>query len=106
DMLEKRAWADQVQYMVEDYTPQSGHLQIMYPSPVEGIFQPLVKLNQIIKKGQTIGEVLDFTGKTLVNVKAEQNGLVFLLREVPSVNKEDALAGILPIESPGKVQIK
>src|SRR5690606_19358831 len=105
-MLEEKKREPKVQYIVEDNTAESGHLQVMYPSPVTGIFQPVVKLNETVKKGQTIGLLCDLDGTTLSHITAEQAGLLFLLREVPSVKKGDALAGILPIERPGKVEIE
>nr|MBI1232284.1 succinylglutamate desuccinylase [Cytophagales bacterium] len=95
-----------VKYEVEDYRKSSGHLQIMYPSPKDGIFLTKATLGNPIQKGELIGEVYDLNGENNNKIVAEEDGLVFLLRTIPSVKAGEALAGILPISQPGRVHIK
>ena len=95
-----------VKYEVEDHRKSSGHLQIMYPSPIEGIFMSKVKLGNVIHKGDTLGEVWNLNGEDINEIVAKEDGLVFLLRTVPPVRQGDALAGILPISQLGSVIIK
>lgn len=93
---------NEVVYTVEDHTENSGHLQIMHPSPANGIFEPEVNLGEVVKKGQPIGKILNLRSETVVMVPAARDGVVFLLRAIPSVKKGEALGGILPIPEPGK----
>lgn len=98
--------SSKVKYEVEDYRKSSGHLQIMYPSPIEGIFMSKVKLGNVIHKGDTLGEVWNLNGEDINEIVAKEDGLVFLLRTIPPVKVGEALAGILPICQPGSVSIK
>lgn len=93
---------NEVVYKVEDYTENSGHLQIMHPSPANGIFEPEVSLGEVVKKGHPIGKILNLRSETVAMVSAARDGIVFLLRAIPSVKKGEALGGILPISEPGK----
>jgi len=89
-------------FWIEDHRQDSGYLQGKMPSPSEGIFVPEVKIGDQIKKGQLFGKVIEsFSGKS-VDVYADKNGLVFLLRIMVKVKSGDALGGILPIESISK----
>lgn len=90
---------------VEDYTPDNGNLQVKMPSPVDGIFQPSVDLGNIINKGDVWGEILNPINKKTTEVRAEQDGLVFLIRSIAKVKMGDSLGGVLPITKNGKVVI-
>jgi predicted deacylase len=93
------------EYEVEDYREESGHLQIMLPASMDGFFQPEVRLGDFVKKEQLIGTIADRFGQARVPVHADQDGMIFLLRAIPSVKKGDTLGGVLPITKPGKVTI-
>ena len=81
---------------MEDYRENSGHLQAMSPAPVSGIVELSVQLNDHISKGQRMAVIEDEFGKQLAEVKAEHDGVVFMLRAIPFVKKGDTLGGILP----------
>lgn len=89
------------QYIVEDYREESGHLQIMYPSPMEGDFKAQANLGEMVKEGDSIGQVHDSKTGKVAEISAREDGLLFLIRRKTSVNKDEATAGILPITQPG-----
>lgn len=105
-LLKEGLKQSKIKYEVEDYRKSSGHLQIMYPSPKQGIFLPKVKLGNTIRKGEILGEVWNLNGEDIEEIVAKEDGLVFLLRTVPPVSAGDALGGILPISMAGSVSIK
>lgn len=93
------------QYIVEDAREESGHLQIMYPSPLKGDFITHAQLGAMVKKGDLIGEVHDSMAGKGVEISAREDGLLFLIRRRPFVNKNEATAGILPITQPGTITL-
>ena len=82
---------------LEDHRPGQGHLQTKLPAVIDGIFQPLVSLGEVVKKGSLLGYIIDLTGKKELKVLAEEEGMVFMLRISSRVNAGDTLGGILPI---------
>jgi predicted deacylase len=93
------------EYEVEDHRDESGHLQRMLPASCDGFFEADVSLGDFVRKEQRIGNILNpFNGKR-EPVHADVDGMVFLLRVVPSVLKGDALGGIMPVNKSGKVTI-
>ncbi|CAL1519371.1 M14 family metallopeptidase [Chitinophaga sp. MM2321] len=94
-----------LQYWVEDYTPENGHLQSKMPAPSEGIFVPAVVTGDKISEGQLWGYIMDPHSGRRETVTATNDGIVLFLRVVPLVKKGDSLGGILPISKPGKVVI-
>lgn len=105
DMSEVTLPTNRCTYIVEDYREESGHLQIMLPAPSDGFFEPEVTLGDFVKKGQQIGTITDTFSQSITPVRADQDGMIFLLRAIPSVKEGDALGGILPVTQPGKVTI-
>jgi len=95
----------QPQYIVEDYREESGHLQIMYPSPMDGRFITNINLGEMVKAGQQIGTVQSLESKVEKEIYASEDGLLFLIRRKTSVKQGEATAGILPITNPGKMII-
>jgi predicted deacylase len=87
---------------VEDHTPGEGHLQSKMPSPAAGIFVPVVSLGQRIKKGDVIGCIADPITNKKIEVKATNNGVLFMLRISARVAVGDSLGGILPVSPSGK----
>lgn len=86
-------------YWIEDYRQDSGYLQGKMPSPVDGIFISKVKIGDKVKAGELFGKVIEsYSGKP-VNLYADTDGLVFLLRTMVKVKHGDALGGILPMGS-------
>jgi predicted deacylase len=88
-----------LEYVVEDPTPQQGHLQAKMPSPAKGIFVPAVKLGQMILKGEHWGNIVDLETGSLTKVFADLSGMVLFLRVDAQVNTGESLGGILPINT-------
>jgi predicted deacylase len=85
------------EHIVEDPTPQQGHLQAKMPSPAEGIFVPAVELGQMIVAGEHWGDIVDLETAKHTKVFAELSGMVLFLRVDARVNIGESLGGILPI---------
>lgn len=94
------------QYWVEDYTPQSGHLQSKMPAPAEGIFIPAVVLGDFIKKGHEWGRIVNIHTKSEHIVVADNNGIVLFIRATSFVREGSSLGGVLPVLKPGKTVIE
>lgn len=93
------------EYWIEDHTPDSGFLQDKLPSPVRGIFIPEVKLGERVQKGQRWGITIDPLSGAEINVEADKDGMVMMLRVAPFVNAGESLGSILPVTKPGKLII-
>jgi predicted deacylase len=63
-------------------------------SEVTGIFYPAVKRGSYVQKGMTVGHITDYLGKTLIEVKAPESGVVLFIRAVPSMTKGETIANI------------
>lgn len=94
-MIDRAPPASQIQFLVEDPRPQSGHLQRCYPAPAAGCFEPAVALGQAIASGEPLGHLLDPLTGSKQAVRATQSGRVLMLRSFPPVQLGDALATIL-----------
>lgn len=92
-----------VTYEVEDDRDDAGHLQVQFPAPADGFFEPLVELGQVVERGQAFGRIVNELGDELAQLVCHDAGLVLFLRIVPSVKTGDGLGGLLPITSAGKV---
>lgn len=84
-----------VELVVEDPRPSSGHMQRCYPSPQAGCFEAAVALGQLVKVGDLLGEVVDPLGRARHEVRAAESGLILTLRTFPSVQQGDSLAVIV-----------
>jgi predicted deacylase len=87
--------SSRVRHVVEDDREQSGHLQINYPSPCDGFFEPSVRLGQLVRAGETIGTVSDTLGDAVAAATAAEGGVIVMLRAFRSVRKDDSLAAIV-----------
>ena len=58
---------------------------------VKGMWYPFVKLNQTVKKDEIVGEIRDYFGKTLVEIKAPIDGWITVIRTSPSVGVGNVL---------------
>jgi len=63
-------------------------------SDVNGIFYPSVKRGTYVQKGMTVGHTTDYLGKTLVEAKAPESGVVLFIRAVPSTVKGDTIVNV------------
>jgi predicted deacylase len=95
-ILNRQLPPNRVRYITETPGEQTGYLQINYPSPLEGLFEPLVAPGDQIKKGATLGRVFDPRSDNAELVTAQETGLVVMLRADPRVHVKDALATIIP----------
>lgn len=92
----------QLQYWVEDYTPNNGHLQSKMLAPEEGVFIPAIALGDAIQKGQEWGRIVNLRNNSEVTVTADSEGIVLFLRATSFVRIGNSLGGVLPISKPGK----
>ena len=103
-MIPSNPKESKVSYHLEDYRPGSGHLQKYLPSPCSGFYLTNVINGQRVEKGEIIGSIQDDLGESLVQVEADQSGILINLRKVPSVKKGDSLGLILPVKEDDKMQ--
>jgi predicted deacylase len=94
-MLARERPASRVRHIVEDDRPNAGFLQLGHPSPIDGQFQPLVELDQPVRRGDPIGTVTDILGERTETVTAVCDGSVLMLRALPRVAAGEGLAMIL-----------
>ena len=71
-----------------------GNLDTVIHAPVDGFFQREVSLLENVERGQRLGAILDATGIELAQVKADQDGLIIMLRGIPAVKAGDGVAHI------------
>ena len=56
-----------------------------------GIFRPVVRLGDMVRRRQTLGLITDLSGDARIELKARHDGLVFGLRQSPLVYRGDAV---------------
>ena len=93
-MLRRNSPASLIRYLVEDDTPNSGHMQVCNPSPVTGYFDPAVRLGDLVRRGDLLGTVVSMDG-TKTRVTADQNGLVIMLRTFPRISEGQSLCVVM-----------
>jgi hypothetical protein len=104
--------ADDVQALVEGSLSVMRYLKMMDGAPkivqapvwiervagitseVNGIFYPAVKRGTYVQKGMTIGSITDYLGRTIVEARAPESGVVLFIRAVPSMTKGETIANI------------
>ncbi len=87
-----------VEHTVEDSRPDSGHMQVCNPSPMTGFFEPAVRLGQRMEAGERIGTVTDALGTTSHEIRAQQAGIVLVLRTFARVLEGESVGVILDTE--------
>lgn len=95
-----------VDYFVEDYRPESGHLQVQHAAPARGFFEPAVQLMQPVTVGEPMGYISDALGQRRVAVGAETSGRVLFIRVHPPVREGESVGGILPVAGPGVYELR
>ena len=78
--------------VIEDHRPQSGHMQICHPAPLDGFFQRVVTVGDWVEKGQALGGVSSVLGDRHEKVTAGNRGRVVTLRWHPRVNAGESVA--------------
>jgi predicted deacylase len=98
-MLDRPRRPSIVQHVVEDDRPESGHLQVCYPSPIAGLFEPALKLGDKVVVGDTIGRVSDCVEHQTASIESTQEGIILCLRTFAHVDQGDSLAVVLEVDT-------
>ena len=98
DMLDREQPVSRSEHVVEDNRNNAGFVQLNYPAPFAGYFEPLVTLKARIAPGDPIGAVVAPLGDRRETVVSTQSGLVLCLRVYSRVHAGDSLATILEFE--------
>ena len=92
----KRAQSpSRIRYRVEDDREGSGHIQLNYPSPFFGFFEPCVELMEPVEPGDVLGIVTDALGDRREQIVSSQTGHILVIRTFNRVYEGDTLAAIL-----------
>jgi len=94
-MLDRARPADDVKYIVENATPNSGHMQVCNPSPITGYFEPYVRLGDAVRAGDSLGQVHPLDGGVPTIIRAMETGIVLVLRTFPRVRSGESVAVIM-----------
>ena len=63
-------------------------------SPEEGIFHSRVGVDQQVKAGDVVGELVDLVGEPLATIKAPVSGVVLFIVTSPAMKKDGLLLAI------------
>ena len=63
-------------------------------SPVEGIFHPVVRIEQRVMKGERVGSLIDLVGEPLAEVHAPSTGIVLFIVTSPAIKKDGLLLAV------------
>jgi hypothetical protein len=63
-------------------------------SPAEGIFHSRVRVDQQVKAGDVVGELIDLVGAPIATVKAPVSGVVLFVVTSPAIKKDGLLLAI------------
>jgi len=96
-MIEREQPPSRVEQVVEDRRTGSGHMQVCYPAPMAGFFEPAVQLGEQVRVGDSLGTVCDAIGHDRQSISCEQSGLVIVLRSLASVSAGESLAVVLEL---------
>lgn len=94
-MLDRAPPVSRVQRVVEDFRVSAGHMQVCNPAPMDGFFEPQVKLGDRIEVGQPLGTVTDILGENVVSVPAHESGIVIVLRTFARIRQGDTVAVVM-----------
>ena len=98
NMIDRTPPPPRIEYEVEDGRDNSGHIQLNYPSPCAGFFEPRLKLMERVQPGDVIGTVVDHLGRRREEVLSTQAGLILCLRVFNRVQQGDSLAAVLGLD--------
>ena len=63
-------------------------------SRFEGLFRSAVRVGDRVRKGQTLGEIVDLLGEPLGRIESPVEGIVLFLVTSPAIKKEGLLLGV------------
>ncbi len=81
--------------VVEDAREASGHLQVNYPAPRAGFYEPAFPVGTFVEQGTCLGRLWETLEDPGLEILARQTGLLILNRACPAVNQGDCLATII-----------
>jgi predicted deacylase len=96
-MIDREQPVSLVEHVDEDRRTGSGHMQVCYPAPIAGFFEPAVQLGQHVRAGDSLGSVCNPLGDDRRTISCEQSGLVIVLRSLASVAAGESLAVVLEL---------
>jgi predicted deacylase len=96
-MLDRPKPLDRVQYVVENPSPGSGHMQVCNPSPCNGYFDSVLKPGDRILCGDLLGTVYPLDGGEPQSIRSTQSGIVLVLRTFPKVLAGESVGVILEV---------
>lgn len=94
-MLDQPPQSADIEHFVEDHRPNSGHLQVCNPSPVDGFFEPLVQLGSRVQKGAVLGNVIAVADDSIHNIVSCEEGIVLMLRTFPRVRAGESVGVVV-----------
>jgi predicted deacylase len=63
-------------------------------SPAEGFFRCVVRVDQRVKEGEVVGELVDLVGDPIAMVRAPVTGVVLFIVTSPALKKDGLLLAI------------
>jgi predicted deacylase len=100
-LLDREQPESQIEHVIENPRPGSGHMQVCHPSPVAGYFEPVVKLGSRVRAGDVFGTVFDIESHQPHVIEAESDGIVLVLRTFPRVKPGDSVGVVADSETEG-----
>lgn len=96
-IIERTQPPSRIRHTVEDNREGSGHIQLNYPSPFFGFFEPWVELMEPVDPGDVLGVVTDPLGDRREEIVSTQTGHILVLRTFNRVYEGDTLAAVLEV---------
>ena len=96
-MIERVQPPSIIRHTVEDDREGAGHIQLNYPSPFSGFFEPWVELMDHVEPGDVFGVVTDLLGERREEIVSTQSGHVLVLRTFNRVHEGETLAAVLEV---------
>lgn len=102
-MLDRSRPASRIKHIVENPTPDSGHMQVCNPSPAAGYFETCVKLGELVRSGDRLGMVYPLDGTSPMSINTRHGGIVVVLRTFPRVQVGTSVGVVMEVsEADGK----
>lgn len=89
--LDRARPPSQVEHVIEDPAPGSGHMQVCNPSPVTGFFEPAVEVGQVLSEGDCLGTVFSLEDHAPHEIRSPHGGIVITLRTFPRVREGESV---------------
>ena len=99
DMLDRSLPPSRVTHDIQDTRTDSGFLSRSHLAPRSGFFEAAVSIGDHVKKGKTIGWVVDPLGQQRVEIPAETTGMVICLRTFSSIEKDVSVGYLIETEA-------